>query len=370
MFKLRPYIQILLIAGIIACLTTRLSAQKSGEIDLVGYAHTDLSWLWTRSETIHEVCPLTVESVLRMMKKHPDMIYAQSAAQTYKWMERYYPDLFAEISKKIASGQWEVVGGAWTEHGTNIPSGESLVRQHLYAKRYFKEKFGVDVKIGWLPDSFGFNWNMPQVYHKCGIDYFVTHKLKWQTELNDPPVPFPYHIFWWEAPDGSRVLAFHTVGDYNNQVLPAQMLEYLGTLKSVHGVDKLLILYGKGDHGGGPMPEMIDRAEAAMHDPNFPTVRFVKALDYFHEIEGLPQSKQYPVVDDELYVKTHQGTFTTDSQVKRDNRRSEVLLTDAEKFALVAGQFGMPYPESSLHELWEKVLFGQVHDNLDGSSIA
>jgi len=344
--------------------------KPQGEIDLVGYAHTDLSWLWPRSETIHEILPRTIESVLKMMQEHPGMVYAQSAAQSYKWTERYYPDLFAQISKKIATGEWEVVGGSWTEHSTNIPSGESLVRQHLYAKRYFKEKFGVDVKIGWLPDSFGFNWNLPQIYRKCGIEYFVTHKLKWQIERNDPPVPFPYHLFWWEGPEGSRVLAFHTVGDYSQPVQPDQMLEYLKTLEQKHNVDKLLILYGEGDHGGGPMPEMMDRAVKLMHDPNYPTVRFSKALDYFHEIQALPQSKDFPVVNDELYVKTHRGTFTTDSQVKRDNRLCEVLLMNAEKFSLLASQFGQSYPQESLQQLWEKVLFGQVHDNIDGSAVA
>ncbi|MDR3675342.1 MAG: glycoside hydrolase family 38 C-terminal domain-containing protein, partial [Acidobacteriota bacterium] len=231
-------------------------------------------------------------------------------------------------------------------------------------------KFGVDVKIGWLPDSFGFNWNLPQIYRKCGINYFVTHKLKWQVERNDPPVPFPYHLFWWEGPDGSRVLAFHTVGDYSQPVKPEQMLDYLKTLEATHDVDKLLILYGKGDHGGGPMPDMMNRAVTLMHDPNFPTVRFTKALDYFHEIEELPQSKKFPVVDDELYVKTHRGTFTTDSQVKRDNRRCEELLMNAEKFSLLASQFGQAYPQDHLQDLWEKVLFGQVHDNIDGSAAA
>ncbi len=341
-----------------------------GEIDLVGYAHTDLSWLWPRSETIHEVLPLTIESVLKMIKEHPGMVYAMSAAQAYKWVERYYPDLFAQIKQKVASGEWEVVGGSWTEHSTNIPSGESLIRQHLYAKRYFKDKFGVDVKIGWLPDSFGFNWNLPQIYKKSGIDYFVTHKLKWQVERNDPPVPFPYHLFWWEGPEGSRVLAFHTVGDYSQPVKPDQMLDYLKTLEDSAHVDKLLILYGHGDHGGGPMPDMMDRAVTLMGDPNFPAVRFSKALDYFHEIQALPQSKEFPTVDDELYVKTHRGTFTTDSQVKRDNRRSEVLLMNAEKFSLLASQFGQPYPQIELQKLWEKVLFGQVHDNIDGSAAA
>jgi alpha-mannosidase len=336
----------------------------------VGYAHTDLSWLWPRSETIHEILPRTIESVLKMMQEHPGMVYAQSAAQSYKWTERYYPDLFAQISKKIAAGEWEVVGGSWTEHSTNIPSGESLVRQHLYAKRYFKDKFGVDVKVGWLPDSFGFNWNLPQIYHKCGINYFVTYKLQWQIDRNNPPVPFPYHLFWWEGPDGSRVLAFLTIGSYSQAVRPEEMEKELKTLESTQNMDKLLVLYGEGDHGGGPMPAMMDRAVTLMHDPNYPTVRFSKALDYFHELETLPQTKSLPTVEDELYVKTHRGTFTTDSQVKRDNRLCEVLLMNAEKFSLLASQFGQSYPQENLQQLWEKVLFGQVHDNIDGSAAA
>lgn len=371
-FRTRTCVYILFIAALVAGLTASMPGQSKpkGEIDLVGYAHTDLSWLWPRSETIHEVLPRTIESVFGMIEKHPQMVYAMSAAQAYQWVERYYPDLFAQIPAKIAKGQWEVVGGSWTEHSTNIPSGESLIRQHLYAKRYFKDKFGVDVKIGWLPDSFGFNWNLPQIYRKSGIDYFVTHKLKWQVERNNPPVPFPYHLFWWEGPDGSRVLSFHTLGDYNQQVKPDQMLEYLHTLQQMQNVDRLLILYGHGDHGGGPMPEMIDRAVQLMNDPNYPTVRFSSALDYFHEIQALPLSRNLPTVNDELYVKTHRGTLTTDSQVKRDNRRSEVLLMNAEKFSLLASEFGLPYPQDQLQKLWEKVLFGQTHDNIDGSAEA
>ena len=125
MFKFRIYGCMLVVAGILAALTVRMTGQTKpqGELDLVGYAHTDLSWLWPRSETIHEILPRTIESVFKMMQDHPGMVYAQSAAQAYKWTERYYPDLFAQISKKIATGEWEVVGGSWTEHSTNIPSG-------------------------------------------------------------------------------------------------------------------------------------------------------------------------------------------------------------------------------------------------------
>jgi alpha-mannosidase len=194
MFKLRICVQILLVSVFLFCLTAKLFSQE-GEFYLVGHAHIDPSWLWPRSETIHEVCPLTFRSVLQIMDQQPDFVYAQSAAQLYKWMERYYPDIFERIKAKVAAGQWEIVGGNWVEHNTNIPCGESLVRQHLYAKRYFKEKFGVDVKVGWLPDVFGFNWNMPQIYRKCGIDYFVTHKWSMMNSMSkriaalSPPTP-------------------------------------------------------------------------------------------------------------------------------------------------------------------------------------
>ena len=369
-FRISSYAAVvaLLLAGLTVSITGQ--TRPKGEIDIVGYAHTDLSWLWPKSETIHEVLPRTIQSVFKMMEDHPGMVYAMSAAQAYKWTEHYYPDLFEKIKAKIAAGDWEVVGGSWTEHSTNIPSGESLVRQHLYAKRYYKDKFNVDVKTAWLPDSFGFNWNLPQIYQKSGIDYFVTFKLQWQIDRNDPPVPFPYHLFWWEGPDESRVLSFLTVGSYNGKAEPSQLLDALNTVDSMHHIDKVLSLYGKGDHGGGPMPEMMDRAVAMMHDPDYPTVKFSKGVDYFHAVEALPEAKNLPVVNDELYVKTHRGTFTTDSQVKRDNRLSEVVLMNAEKYSLIASQFGATYPQGELQDLWEKVLFGQVHDNIDGSAVA
>ena len=336
---------------------------------LVGHAHIDLSWLWPRSETLHEVCPLTFRSVMRLMDQYPDFIFAQSTAQVYRWMERYYPEDFKRIAEKIKSGQWEVVGGSWDEHNTNIPCGESLVRQYLYAKRYFMDHFGVDVQVGWLPDVFGFNWNMPQIYNKVGIKYFMTHKLKHQIRRNNPPIPFPYHLFWWEAPDGSKVLAYHTVGGYGESIHGDQILKELKTLKKMHGVSDLLVIYGKGDHGGGPLPDMLQRAHELQKRTDFPKVVFTKALDYFKHLESLPVANTLPTMDDELYVKTHRGTLTTDAQVKRDNRRCEELLLDIERFAVQASELGATYPRKELNDLWEKLLYGQVHDNIDGSSI-
>ncbi len=342
---------------------------EKGQFYLIGHAHIDLAWLWPVSETMHEVCPLTFRSVLNLMEQYDDFVFAQSSAQIYKWMELYYPEIFQQIKQKMNDGRWEIVGGSWVEHTANILGGESLVRQYLYGKRYFKEKFDVDVKIAWLPDTFGFNWNLPQIYQKCGIDYFITHKLKWQTERNDPPVPFPHHLFWWEGSDGSRVLAFHDYGAYSERVEPEMLLDNMKKLNKDLGLDKLLVVFGKGDHGGGPLPDMLDRANSLANDDKFPSVHFSKAVEYFEMIKDEPQSADIPVFNDELYLKTHRGTLTTDSQVKRDNRLGENLLANVEKFAFIAQQAGFVYPQIKIKKLWEKLLYGQVHDNLDGTSL-
>jgi len=240
----------------------------------------------------------------------------------------------------------------------------------LYGKRYFKEKFGVDVKVGWLPDVFGFCWTLPQILKRCGIDFFVTHKLKWQVERMKPPIPFPYHIFWWEAPDGSRVLVYHTVGGYGERVDRDRMLRQLEELKRKHGMNVLLVLFGRGDHGGGPSEDMIKRALRLMKDPEYPEIKFVRAQDYFERLLELSHQKRFPVVRDELYVKTHRGTYTTEAFVKKNNRLCEVLLISSEVLSSIAMRYGLEYPRRELYESWIKLLFNQVHDNLDGTSVA
>lgn len=343
---------------------------KNGQFHLIGHAHTDLAWLWPVSETMHEVCPLTFRSVLNLMDQYPDFIFAQSSAQIYKWMEDFYPDLFEKIKDKVKEGRWEVVGGSWVEHTSNIIGGESLVRQHLYGKRYFKNKFDIDIKTAWLPDSFGFNWNLPQIYSKCGINALYTHKLKWQVERNDPAIPFPHHLFWWQGVDGSKVLTYHDYAAYNERVLPGDLIRYLKNLQKDTGLNNLLVVFGEGDHGGGPIPDMLRRADRLAKSKDFPVIKYVKAGDYFSDLVTLPESKKLPVYNEELYLKTHRGTLTTDSQVKRDNRFCETLLLNIEKFAFVTQQVGYSYPDEALHDLWERYLYTQVHDNLDGASVA
>ena len=173
------------------------------KIHAVGNSHIDMAWLWPWTETV-EVVRNTFQSVLDLMREYPDFKFTMSSARTYEWIEEKYPAMFKEIEQRVKEGRWEVIGGMWVEPDLNMPEGESLTRQILVGKRYFQSRFGVDVKVGWNPDSFGYNWQVPQIYKKSGMDYFVTQKLLWVHEYTT----FPYKLFWWRAPDGSRLLTY------------------------------------------------------------------------------------------------------------------------------------------------------------------
>jgi alpha-mannosidase len=330
----------------------------------VANSHIDMAWLWPWTETV-EVVRNTFGTVLQLMRQYPDFIYAQSAAQDYVWMEEKYPDLFKEIQQRVKEGRWEVVGGMWVEPDLNMPSGESLVRQLLVGTRYFKQKFGVDVRIGWNPDSFGYNWQLPQIYKRSGIDYFITQKISW----NDT-TKFPYKLFWWEAPDGSRLLTYFP-HDYVNDIDPVRISEDVAEYAPKTGMHEILHLYGIGDHGGGPTRAMLDSARRWRDRPNsFPKLTFSTAQSFFDDVEkNLPQLK-VPVWNNELYLQYHRGVMTTQSETKKRIRQSEELLLNAEKFSSLAMLHGLPYPQDELKDDWKKVLFDQFHDIMPGSGIA
>ncbi len=325
-------------------------------------AHIDAAWLWRERETV-EVCKNTFTSVLNMMDYRPDFTYTQSSAAYYDWMEKIYPDVFKRMIPRIKDGRWEIIGGMWIEPDCNLPSGESWMRQLLYAKRYFKEKFGVDVKIGWNPDSFGYNWNMPQFYLNAGIDAFITQKIGW----NETNV-FPYRVFWWESPDGSRVLSYFPFDYVNTVDDPYRLVDWTRQFDANTGFTKMMILFGVGDHGGGPSDDMIDRIEHLKTLDIYPSIEYGTTTQYLDWLKKQNLST-LPVWKDELYLEYHQGTYTTQAKGKESNRRSEVLLTNAEKFSSLAAMFGYKYNSADLEEAWKDVLFNQFHDILPGSSI-
>src|SRR6267143_6918563 len=258
---------------------------KQFTIRAAGNSHIDMAWLWPWTETV-EVVRNTFSSALDLMQEYPDFKFTMSSARTYVWMEEKYPDLFKEIEQSVREGRWEVVGGMWVEPDLNMPGGESLVRQILVGKHYFHNKFGIDVKIGWNPDSFGYNWQLPQIYKKSGIDYFVTQKVYW----NDT-TKFPHKLFWWEAPDGSRVLAY-IPHDYANDTNPVKMATDMAAFAPAMytsdppGGREMMYLYGVGDHGGGPTRSMLDTAKRWMADDLvYPKLRFGTARGFFDDLQ-------------------------------------------------------------------------------------
>ncbi len=331
-------------------------------IFVAGNSHIDLAWLWRWPETV-EVAKETFSTIMDNMEEYTDIVYIQSQAQAYKWMEEYYPEVFERIKEKVKEGRWEVIGGMWAEPDCNLIDGESFIRQILYGKRYFKEKFGVDVKIGWNPDSFGYNWNMPQFFKKSGIDAFVTQKISW----NDTNI-FPYFLFWWEAPDGSKILSYFPPTGYVGRLNAERMVNGLKQFEKNTGEKDVFILYGLGDHGGGPNREMLNRARGYDKQRIFPQIKHSQFSQYLKKIKKT-DLESLPVWKDELYLEYHRGTYTTQAETKKFNRKSEVLLSNAEKISSFAFLFGKDYGHENLRRSWEKVLMNQFHDILPGSSI-
>jgi len=349
---------------------------KQFSIAAVGNSHIDMAWLWPWTETV-EVVRNTFGTALELMREYPDFKFTASAAQAYEWIEEKYPAMFQEIQQRVKEGRWEVIGGMWVEPDLNMPDGESLVRQILYGKRYFQQKFGVDIKIGWNPDSFGYNWQLPQVYKRSGIDYFVTQKLLWASEFTK----FPYRLFWWQAPDGSRVLTYFP-SNYANQIDPQKMARDAatygpmmwkyngGTNSAPAGALDMMYLYGVGDHGGGPTRVDLD---TALHwqkgDLVYPQINFSTATQYFADLEKNKSELRIPTWDGELYFQYHRGVQTTQAEEKQLNRLNEDGILNAEKLASINMLFLGQNPPPQLDEAWKNVLFNQFHDILPGSGI-
>jgi alpha-mannosidase len=367
---------------------------QQAKMDLDGNSHIDAAWLWPRSETI-DVVRRTFTTALQLMNEYPDYVYTQSAAQYNEWMADKYPDLNAQIKQRVKEGRWELVGGMWVEPDLNLPGGESLIRQLLVGQRYFQKEYGVTARIGWNPDSFGYNWQLPQIYKRSGMDYFVTQKMHWN-DTNQ----LPFRLFWWESPDGSKVLTYFPTDYVHDNVNPTRIsADFAESAQRNPGTTEMLDLYGIGDHGGGPTRDMLDQGDhwiAAGKQPDtaVPTMRYSTAQHYFTDVESNlnPTSPTWdydsiakgytpppasasgaigiPTWNDELYFEYHRGVYTTQAAHKRNMRTSETATLDAEKLASFAWLDGQPYPNDLLTDNWKKITFNQFHDLAAGSGIA
>ncbi|MBS1813923.1 MAG: alpha-mannosidase [Acidobacteria bacterium] len=364
-------------------------ALQSVTVDMAGNSHIDAAWRWTESETI-DVVRRTYGTAATLMSEYPNYKFTQSAAQYNEWLKEKYPAINQEIKRRIKEGRWEIVGGMWVEPDLNMPDGESLVRQLLVGKRFYKHEYGVDVRIGWNPDSFGYNWQLPQIYKRSGVDYFVTQKMHWN-DTNQ----LPLRLFWWESPDGSKVLTYFPTGYGHNDLHPSrEARDYMQAWERVPGTKEVLDLYGVGDHGGGPTRIVLDEGEKWSGPGTVtPHMQFSTAQNYFDHVEKtiVADSPEWnydtlakgwkapadpgngkieiPTWKDELYLEYHRGVFTTQAQHKAYMRNTEVAVLDAEKFASLAWLKGKPYPGADFEADWKKISFGQFHDLAAGSGI-
>ncbi|MHB8637388.1 MAG: alpha-mannosidase [Fimbriimonadaceae bacterium] len=330
---------------------------KSFTADAVGHAHIDVQWLWESQESL-QAAHDTWRQALKFMDEYPDFKFTQSSAGYYREFAYTWPDLFAQIKKRVKEGRWEIVGGRECEADENLISPEAHARQFLYAQRYFKDTFGKTAVVGWEPDTFGHTAQMPQILKLGGCKYFYFCR-------GGKGAP----LFHWQGLDGSTVLAFdsQSSGNWYNMSLDNSALNGIPGYVAKTGVKDIMWVYGVGNHGGGPTKEHIETAKAWEKEPGLPTVKFSTAENFFHRI-GAGDTSRLPTVTGEM-EGVFRGCYTTNSMEKRLNRRAEAEMVTAEATASVANYLGhFPYPRDQFAKNWEKIAFNQHHDTMCGSS--
>ena len=350
----------------------------------IGHTHIDAAWLWRVHQT-REKAGRSFATVLKFMEEFPEYKFMSSQAQLYEFVKNDYPELFERIKEAVKRGQWEIEGSMWVEPDTNVPSGESLVRQFLVGKRFFKENFGVDTKIMWEPDTFGYSPVLPQIIKQSGAKYFLTTKLSWN-EFNR----VPYDTFMWRGIDGTEVLTHFPpsrmfgdkkiLGGYDNG-FQTDCNAALDPIHVIGGWDRYsqkdlnnnyLMTFGYGDGGGGPNRDMLEygkRMNAGLY--GCPKVQIEPALEFYKRLEKeVVGNRRLPTWVGELYFEFHRGTLTSQAANKRSNRKIEIALHNLEALGAIAKlELGEEYDRDELTRIWKKVLLNQFHDILPGSSI-
>ena len=329
----------------------------------VGHAHIDSAWLWPLRETRRKVVR-TYSNVVALAEEYPDLHFACTSAQHYQWLQEGSPEVFSRVKELIATGQWNVVGGMWVESDTNLPSGESLVRQLTSGLRWMERELGVRPDCLWLPDSFGYTGALPQIARLAGMRWFFTQKMSWnQTNA------LPHHSFWWEGIDGTRIWThFPPVDCYDSVVSPEEVMKADRGFKEKGRTPYSLLPFGYGDGGGGPVREMVERARRLADMEDAPRVELGSPDSFYRAAIGLED--QAPVWSGEMYLEFHRGVYTSNHALKQGNRRTEAALSALEWLAAMAQRAGAPYPHDELESLWQRTELLQFHDILPGSSIA
>lgn len=343
----------------------------------IGHTHIDVAWLWTVDQVRQKTCR-SFATVLKLMEEFPDYHFMSSQPKLYTFVKERHPDVYEKIRQRIKEGRWEPEGGMWVEADCNLTSGESLVRQFLFGKRFFREEFGVENEILWLPDVFGYSAALPQIMQKCGIKYFMTTKLAWN-EYNK----VPYDTMNWEGIDGTSIFThlITTLGvgqpetsfftTYNGMLHPDAIMGGWNRYQNKDINHDLLVCYGYGDGGGGPTRMMLETSKRMEKGiKGIPRVRQKFSGAYFKELwNRVKDNDRLPSWVGELYFEYHRGTYTSMARNKRSNRKSEFRMMELELLSILAMKNGLEYPREEINRLWEIILTNQFHDILPGSSI-
>ena len=331
----------------------------------VGHAHIDTAWLWPLRETRRK-CARSFANQLRLLERYPEHQFVCSQAVQYDWIRRDHPDLYEAIRSAVAAGRWEPVGGMWVEADSNVPSGESLIRQLVHGKRFFLDQFGVETHELWIPDVFGYSAALPQIAAAAGVDVLITQKMSWN-DTNQ----FPHTTFWWEGHDGTRLLAhFPPANTYNGNVSVAELLNDERNFKDGDHSDHTLYPYGYGDGGGGPSAQQLEAARRLGDLEGLPRLVIRPLRDFLAELKSeAAAGAGLETWVGELYLEAHRATATTHADVKLGNRRGEEALRAAELGSVAAG-LDPGRVRRTLAPLWESLLLHQFHDIIPGSSIA
>lgn len=345
----------------------------------IGHTHIDVAWLWTLAQTREKVAR-SFSTVLNLMKQYPEYMFMSSQPQLYKFLKEDQPELYNQLKERVKEGRWETEGAMWLEADCNLSSGESLVRQIIHGKKFFKDEFGVDSKILWLPDVFGYSAALPQILKKSGVDNFMTTKISWN-EYNK----LPYDTFIWKGIDGTEVLThFITTTGYSKEGKIGTGTTYNGNTdpSSVMGCwqryqqkelnDVVLNCFGHGDGGGGATKEMLEnlrRLEKGI--PGAPRTKTGTAKEFFEKLhKKVGGNKKLPKWVGELYLEYHRGTYTSMARNKKYNRKTEFLNMDTELFGVISNILANgSYPQNEINNCWETTLLNQFHDIIPGSSI-
>ncbi|MDP3178661.1 MAG: hypothetical protein Q8M76_12220, partial [Spirochaetaceae bacterium] len=330
-----------------------------------GQSHLDLAWQWPREETVRKSAR-TMATQLALLEEYPEYKYFFCQVPLYLMLKENYPEIYDRVRSLVAEGRILAEGGMWLEPDTNLPMGESLVRQFAFGRKFFEDELGQRTRLLWLPDTFGFSAALPQIMKSCGVDYFATKKLI--DNYNDSD-PFPYTTFMWQGLDGTRVLS-HVYRKCNSSIDPltfAKRWEIDRVQKD--GISLYLFPFGYGDGGGGPSRVMLEAARRLVDLEGSPKARMGGPLEFFEEIERRGASGNAYV--GELYFTEHRGTYTSQARTKRANRKAELAMRDAELWgALAAAAGGFKYPLAAIEENWKRLLFNHFHDIVTGASIA